>query len=224
MRSESSDTTDEETTLRTLGKGVLIGVGVACLFFILIYSIAGVWPPFISVVSGSMEPNIEAGSLVVVTNGGGLDDSGVVEAHAEAEGTKFGYHGDVIVFEPSGGELTSETLLIHRVMLWVEEGENWYVRANESHLPEDVNSCVDLQNCPAPNDGYITKGDANPHYDQAIGFTSPVNPSQIHGVAVFAVPALGWVRLFVSVLVFFVSLFLVGLSCYWLVRSPQDEQ
>jgi signal peptidase len=52
-----------------------------------------------------------------------------------------------------------------------------------------------LQHCPAPYDGFITKGDANPQYDQVSGIAAPVQERDIAGVARVRVPYLGYVRL-----------------------------
>jgi signal peptidase len=59
----------------------------------------------------------------------------------------------------------------------------------------DASNCEQLQYCPAPYDGFITKGDANPQYDQVSGIAAPVEERDIAGVARVRVPYLGYVRL-----------------------------
>jgi len=129
-------------------------------------------------------PEAAHGSTGVVTAAGG----------AERGYTRYGRAGDVIIFEPGGDE--DQTPIIHRAMLWVEEGENWYDRANESHLGS-AGSCAELSSCPAPHNGFITKGDANGRYDQAsIGnANAPVKPDWVVGTATVRIPRLGWFRL-----------------------------
>jgi len=81
----------------------------------------------------------------------------------------------------------------------VDDGENWYDRADPAVL--DADSCDELRNCPAPHAGFITKGDneaTNDYYDQAKGLSSPVKPEWVRGTAQYRVPYLGWVRLTVS--------------------------
>jgi signal peptidase len=86
--------------------------------------------------------------------------------------------------------------VIHRAHLWVEDGENWYDRANPDY--HGAASCAELLNCPAPHAGFITKGDNNAGYDQVIGITSPVRASWVVGVAHVRVPLLGHIRLWLS--------------------------
>ena len=171
----------------------------------LLFAVSGVWPPLVAVESGSMQPNMEKGDLVFVMDEDRFSpeyahaDTGIVPAYAaEAEEfRKFGGDGDVIVYEPGGNDRT--TPVIHRVHFWVDDGENWYDRANGDYVNAD--SCDDLRNCPAPHAGFITKGDnavTNNYYDQARGISSPVKPAWIRGSAEYRIPYLGWVRLTVA--------------------------
>jgi signal peptidase len=172
---------------------------------LLLFSVSGVWPPLVAVESGSMQPNMEKGDLVFVMEEHRLSpdfatgDTGVVTL-ADARGNdyrQFGGDGDVVVYEPYGR--SGQVPVIHRAHFWVDEGENWYDRANQSVV--DADSCDELRNCPAPHAGFITKGDnevTNDYYDQARGISSPVKPSWVRGTAEYRVPFLGWVRLTVS--------------------------
>lgn len=165
---------------------------------LLLFAVSGVWPPMVAVESGSMEPNLDVGDLVFVTEPGrfapGVADNevGVVtyEAGQEADYRSFGTYGSVVIFQPPG---RTASPIIHRAMFHVEEGENWYDRADDRfHRAED---CGELRNCPAPHDGFITLGDNNAQYDQANGLAEPVRAEWVTGVARLRVPYLGYVRL-----------------------------
>jgi len=172
---------------------------------LLLFSVSGVWPPLVAVESGSMQPNMEKGDLVFVMEEHRLspefatNDTGVVTVAdaREHDYRKFGGDGDVVVFEPDGN--AREVPVIHRAHFWVDDGENWYDRADQSIV--DAESCEELRNCPAPHAGFITKGDnnvTNGYYDQGIGISGPVKPAWVRGTAEYRVPFLGWVRLTVS--------------------------
>jgi len=93
-------------------------------------------PPLVAVESGSMEPHIHTGDMVFVMTEGrfpGPDarHGGVTTRQAESY-EQFAGDGDVIVFEPNGNE--QRTPIIHRSMLWVDAGENWYDRANREYV------------------------------------------------------------------------------------------
>jgi signal peptidase len=106
---------------------------------------------------------------------------------------KFGDHGSVIVYDEPRD---AGPPVIHRAHFWVEDGENWYDRADPEYLIGS--DCEELRNCPAPHAGFVTKGDANGEYDQANGIAEPIKPSWIVGIARVRIPYLGWVRLGVS--------------------------
>jgi signal peptidase len=174
---------------------------------LLLFSVSGVWPPLVAVESGSMQPNMEKGDLVFVMEEHRLSpdaaagDTGVVTFATASERAqdyrKFGGAGDVVVYEPYGR--AGETPIIHRARFWVDDGENWYDRADPAVV--DADNCDELRNCPAPHAGFITKGDneaTNDYYDQARGISSPVKPEWVRGTAEYRVPYLGWVRLTVS--------------------------
>ena len=172
-------------------------VGTVLLIGVVLFAVSGVWPPMVAVESGSMEPHMSKGDLVFVTAadryaGPAATDGGVVTRDASAGYERFGMRGDVVVFAPPdrGG-----SPIIHRAMFHVDAGENWYAEANQSALPAGVDSCAELANCPSPHAGYITKGDANPTYDQAVRRAPPVRDEWIRSKAEFGAPYLGCVRL-----------------------------
>ncbi|WP_225316410.1 MULTISPECIES: S26 family signal peptidase [Haloferax] len=164
----------------------------------LLFAISGVWPPMVAVESGSMEPHMHKGDLVFITGpdryspDAAIEGTSVVTAETGAAvGYRtFGGNGNVIVYDNPG---VGGPPIIHRAMLWVEEGENWYDRANPAYVSAD--SCAELANCPAEYSGFITKGDNNPRYDQVSGISEPVRPEWVQGVARIRIPFLGWVRL-----------------------------
>lgn len=181
---------------------ILRDVSVVLSFFLVLAIISliftGMFTPFYSVSSGSMEPNLERGDLVIAvspdraTSPSQHGDTHITPADQSGDYITFNQQGHVILFEPSNYEQT----FIHRAMFWVDEGENWYDRANQDYT--NANSCEQLLNCPAPNSGFITKGDANSQYDQAFGISEPVPPEDINAVAWFSVPYLGYIRLIVG--------------------------
>ncbi|WP_435099218.1 S26 family signal peptidase [Halarchaeum sp. P4] len=170
---------------------------------LLLFAVSGLWPPLVAVESGSMNPNLQKGDLVFVMDeqrfapAADHGDTGIVTYRTgERTGyTKFHNPGDVVVYAPYGDQ--GRTPIIHRARFWVNESENWYDEANQQYLMGAQN-CQELENCPAPHAGFITKGDANNYYDQAVGISSPVKPDWVRGTAEFRIPWLGWVRLVIT--------------------------
>jgi len=163
----------------------------------LLFGISGVWPPMVAIESGSMEPNIQTYDLVLVTEPGRLapdvaDENGIVTLQdGEANGyTSFNNPGSVVVFDEPAG---IGPPVIHRPHASVDQGENWIYTADEAYT--NGQTCDDLETCPAPRDGYITKGDNNDGYDQVNGVAPVVDAGWITGVARLRIPYLGWVRL-----------------------------
>jgi signal peptidase len=177
---------------------VLTSVAAVLAFGLLLYAVSGIWPPMVAVESGSMEPNMQVGDLVFVTEPQRFSpdyaygDTGVVPRDIAAERgyRTFGDYGSVVVYDPPA---RTQSPIIHRAHFWVEAGENWYDRANPDYVTAD--NCAELENCPAPHAGFITKGDANSRYDQANGLAEPVRGEWIEGAARLRVPYLGYIRL-----------------------------
>ncbi|WP_224268203.1 S26 family signal peptidase [Haloprofundus salinisoli] len=175
---------------------VLQPVAVVTAVFLLLVLVSGVWPPMVAIESGSMDPHMQKGDMVVITatdrfSGGSADAAGVVTTDDDGEYRRFVGDGDVIIYNaPNRG-----TPIIHRARFRVEAGENWYERANQSYLPAGVESCDELRNCPAPHGGYVTMGDANGVYDQAKGIAPVVKEEWVRAKAGLRIPCLGWLRL-----------------------------
>ena len=167
------------------------------LFFILLiggilFGVSGVWPPLVAIESGSMEPNLHRGDLVFIVDVKEVEEGGSsITTREVAEGNyKFGEMGDVIVFNADG---SSNIPVIHRVEFLVEEGENWYGRGNPNWVVGK--DCGAMPNCPAPHEGYITKGDNNGKYDQSQGISGPVKSSWVKGTAEGRIPWVGYIKL-----------------------------
>jgi len=180
-------------------RDIVTVVGSLLLIAGLLFATLGVWPPAMAIESGSMEPHIDTGDMVVMMDedrfaGPGARHGVVTASAAERSGyDRFDAPGDVILFAPDGDR--DRTPIIHRAMFHVERGENWYSRADPAHLG-DADSCAELVDCPAPHSGFVTKGDANENYDQVYPTRSTVvRPRWVIGTAEGRIPELGWVRL-----------------------------
>lgn len=197
-------TTEEGTAAYV--RDVFTSAGAVVLVGLLLFGVSGIWPPMVAVESPSMTPHMKTGDLVFVMEEhrfapeAAVEGTGVVTAQV---GQRTGYEkfkqpGDVIVYRPDGSDL--DTPIIHRARFWVNSSENWYDKANPEFLA-GADDCEELANCPAPHAGFVTKGDANPQYDQVgemSAISEPVKPSWVIGTAEFRIPWLGWVRLAVA--------------------------
>jgi len=193
-----SSSDDEPPQVVQYGLDIVGSAGAVILIGLLLFTVSGVWPPLVAIESPSMDPHIEKGDLVFVMEeqrfAGPNDRHGVVTAGAADGYTKFQRPGDVIVYEPDGSD--RRTPIIHRAMFYVEDGENWYSRADPDHL-SGADNCRELANCPADDGGFITKGDNNNQYDQvgSSPISEPVEPEWVIGTAEYRVPLLGEIRL-----------------------------
>jgi signal peptidase len=177
-------------------RDLLSTMAIVALVGLLLFAVSGIWPPLVAVESGSMEPHMEKNDLVFIVDeerfGGDGAVHGVVtyQRGQETGERSFGSYGDVIVFQPDG---QNGVPIIHRARLYVEEGDRWVDDANQSHLRGQT--CEEVRTCPAPHDGFITKGDDTPYYDQVAGRSTVVRPEWVEGRAEVRVPWLGWIRL-----------------------------
>jgi signal peptidase len=190
--------TTESFGWRQFGFDVVSSVVAVFLVGFLLFAVSGVWPPLVAVESGSMHPHMKTGDLVFVMEEERFHGenahagTGVVTARAAEGYRKFGQSGDVIVYAPHGN--ADRTPIIHRAMFWVEDGEDWYGKADGTYVGS-ADDCSELNHCPAPHAGFVTLGDNNGLYDQARAGLPPVKSAWVVGTAEVRVPALGWVRL-----------------------------
>jgi len=191
---------DESSELAQYLMDIAGSAGSVVLVGMLLFAVSGVWPPLVAIESASMEPHIDKGDLVFVMEeerfSGENAKHGVVTARQASSYDRFQQPGDVIVYEPNGSD--RRTPIIHRAMFYVEKDEDWYSRADPDAIG-DADNCSELANCPAPHDGFITKGDnerSNRNYDQVGNAISPpVKPEWVVGTAEYRVPLLGEIRL-----------------------------
>ena len=193
---------ENEDSWGLFARDVLTSIVAVLLVGMYLFAISGVWPPMVAIESESMDPNMQVNDLVFVMEPDRFQpadahgDTGVVTVQTGEETgyEQYGNSGDVIIFEPDGDE--GDTPIIHRAMFWVEEGENWVGKANDEYI-RGPNDCSQVQACPAPNAGFITKGDNNHEYDQASPTQAnrPVKTEWVIGTAEVRIPRLGWFRL-----------------------------
>ncbi|WP_066416745.1 S26 family signal peptidase [Halorubrum aethiopicum] len=160
---------------------------------LLVVAVGGVWPPLVAVESGSMEPAVERGDLVVVTAVDRFPWDAPVGSDAANPPTRLDGAGDVVVFT---SPVDPRRPILHRVAFRVTAGEDWTDRADPDLL--DGADCADIATCPAPYDGYVTYGDANGEYDQSAGIAPVVHERLVHAKALFSIPNLGHVQLAVD--------------------------
>jgi signal peptidase len=190
-----------DSSLKRFLRDTLETLLVVALLAGLLVAATGVWPPMVAVESGSMEPHMERGDLVIVTapdrwTAAAASDAGIVTVAQAGDYERLGGPGDVVVYVDPDRQGSP---IIHRAHFYVDAGENWYDRADRSALPPGVDDCAELLNCPAPHAGYVTKGDANAHYDQASGIAPPVQENWVVSKGRLRIPWLGWLRLLTAV-------------------------
>ncbi|MGC9444440.1 MAG: signal peptidase I [Candidatus Methanospirareceae archaeon] len=162
---------ETKKVLLELGRSLLEALVIVLLIVSVAYAATGSWHIGFAVESGSMEPNMQVGDLILVQ----APHRTTITTYDEGELTgyeSFNKYGNVIIYRPNGR--TAATPIIHRAMYWVEEGEA---------MPDGR---------PAPHAGYITKGDNNSGYDQPMLGVEPVKPEWVVAVAKVRVPYLGY--------------------------------
>ena len=194
---KQSEEEEEHPILREFLVTALQILSVVTILVLIPYLISGIWPPYVSVVSGSMEPNIDKGDMILVVENHRYSENDSVngiQTAAKAGNKQFNREGDVILYYPNGDR--QETPIIHRAITHADEGENWVRDVDKEYLPAD--SCERVNNCPAQHDGFITLGDNNEAYDQSGGISSPVKTEWVYSKAQYRIPYLGWIRIFLS--------------------------
>ncbi len=161
----------------SLVRDIVVALLIVGLVMSIVYAYSGSVTPLVAVESGSMEPHINIGDVVLIKR------PTEVITYKEGQTTNyqsFGNYGDVIVYRPNGDP--NMTPIIHRAMYWVNAGDTLPNKQKAEHA------------------GYITKGDNNAEIDQPSLFNGmprlePVKPEWIIGVAKFSAPGLGYFRL-----------------------------
>ncbi|HMK47806.1 MAG TPA: S26 family signal peptidase [Methanocella sp.] len=165
-----------------LMQDLAFSLAVVAVIALILYAYSGTWPPEAAISGASMLPHLQNGDLVLLQN---IDRSPV---HTYNDSISTGYmtyeeYGDVIVYYPHGD--TSNKMVIHRVIKWVNESETMYI-------DRETGKAVT-----APHSGYITLGDNNHGiYDQEVDICKddPVKPEWIHGVVKVRAPYLGYLK------------------------------
>lgn len=157
---------------------IAFSLAVVAAIALVLYLYAGMWPPMVSVNGVSMYPNMENGDLVFI-QGLSRGDIQTYESSLATGYRTYNDYGDVIVYKPFGD--SSRALVIHRAIRRVEQGQPMWDGGP-----------------PAPQAGYITRGDNNRGvYDQmapTICYGEPVRKDWILGIARFKLPYLGYLR------------------------------
>jgi signal peptidase len=164
-----------------LAADILPAVMLVLTMVVVLYGYAGTWPPAVSIISSSMEPNMHRGDEVLI------QALSKTDIHTARDSFQTGYktygdYGDVIVYRPLGNESTIP--VIHRALYWVNESEPMWPRGPA-----------------APHSGYITLGDNNGgrlDQDSDVCPFQPVREEWVIGVAKYDVPYLGYLRVFIS--------------------------
>ncbi|MFA5237721.1 MAG: S26 family signal peptidase [Methanoregula sp.] len=177
----------------SIARDLIWVVAVVGCIALALYLACGTWPAVVTVESGSMEPHMNIGDLVVVVQ---QDRFGPVQTWDEAKTTgyqKFGDYGDVIIYRPNGETdfwaqigllpFSKQHPIIHRAMTWVDAGEPepYYINMYRGevtppdYLPlKDNNQTIHMTNTSGfirygnvtTHGGYITKGDNNQVSDE----------------------------------------------------------
>lgn len=186
--------------MKTWIKALLLSILIISIIHVLAYIATGFWTIGVNLQSGTMEPNMHAEDLILVQS---AQRTNIITYE---EGKTLNYrslndYGDVILYDPNGVE--GVTPILHRAMYYVEQGEPMWQGGP-----------------PAPNAGYITKGDnnrTNPAYDQMalLGpdgqIIKPVKKEWVVAVARARVPFLGYLGLLSAYIVYA----LIYIIIYW---------
>lgn len=174
---------------------VLLHVFIVFTIIVIIpYLVSGIWPPFSSVLSESMEPNIQKNDMIFIIDNERYTDSnlyGGIHTIDDEKKKSFNEYGSVILYKPDGN--SDDIPVIHRAAYFTEEDEDWTLQLDRNDTY--YNSCSSIDYCPAPNKGYITLGDNNNGvYDQTAGISKPVKEEWIIGRAQYRAPSFGTIR------------------------------
>lgn len=170
-----------KTLIQTAVIIIILVIGLACVIF----GASGTWPSVVAVESDSMSPNLNVGDLVFIVQKDRLGEIVTMEDAKVTNQMTLGGYGDIIVYNPNGN--THTTAIIHRVI----------DRVDETKAIELYGFSAD-----SAKSGYITKGDNNDAEDQTFAFNGigrvyPVQDEWIVGKALFAIPFLGFLPMYI---------------------------
>ncbi len=160
-----------EIKMKVWIKALLVLIIVIFAIKVSAYAASGTWQTGFAIQSGSMEPNMHRGDMILIqsphrTNIITYEDGEMLNYKSLND------YGDVIAYQPYGS--SRRILVMHRAISWIEKGE------------------VMSDGEPAPHEGYITKGDGNRYPDQLNSVTEPVKPEWVIGVARVRIPYIGY--------------------------------
>jgi signal peptidase len=168
----------EKEVLTEAVKTLVEALLIVAIILSVAYAATGMWRIGFAIESGSMEPNMMIGDLILVQAPQRTNIITYEQGKSlDIDYKSFNHYGDVIIYQPNG--FSSTTPIIHRAMKWIEKGDR---------MPNGK---------PAPHDGYLTKGDNNQFFDQQSLYTDsqlvePVKPEWIIAVAKVRIPYLGY--------------------------------
>ena len=196
--------------------GIFVCIGIIILTLILI---SGTWPAVVTIESESMVPNMNVGDLVFVVSADRFGDLQTWKEGQVTGYTKFDDYGDVIIYKPNGA--SSVHPIIHRAMVWAEEGQTFQVTTGNLNYSYT-----------APHAGYITKGDTNAVIDQTgwesdyrgLGPLEPVKDEWLVGKAFFKIPLLGFVFLNIVPMIIIIILIVAAAITWDFFRHKKKRQ
>lgn len=217
----------------SLLKDVLWIAAVVGSVALILFVFSGTWPAVVTVESSSMEPNMNIGDIVFVSDKDRFGDLSTWTESVQKGYSPYGdypdksgasVYGDVIIYRRNGDGAV--TPIIHRAIAWLDEGETIALSTTLSgqHIS---------YNYTAPSSGYITKGDNNDFIDQvsvrifdnSTGkywgsqiISAPVKDEWVIGKALFSLPLIGYIPLNIVPLAIIILVVLV-IQELWIRRK-----
>ena len=213
---------------------LLLVLVITGIFGGILLGLSGTWPSVVVIESGSMEPNMNIGDIVFITD---VNRFGSLLSSEDAKSVDkqcFNGYGDVIVYHPNGN--TTVTPIIHRVLY---KFNNTSSNANKEklfdYLVHGKYITTDMMryiSSSLVHAGYITKGDNNTRIDQGSTFVhsnvgdaiTPIKDEWIVGKALFRIPYIGYIPLKCKPLIFLAIILLIGYEFYRSRRNSGNDQ
>ena len=209
----------------TIVHDVIVAVVVVMIIVVGIYGYTNTWPPVVVVESGSMQHDIDEGSLGVIDTGDivmvkkvdSIDDITPWSVGKNKDYKTYGEYGDVIIYDKNG---EGGTPVIHRAIVFIRHNEtvggvhyfdvpewNIFHERKIEYQIEELNFEINYTP-PRGHDGYLTKGDnvfTNKKIDQESGISDvngrvveQVSIEWVIGVARGEVPWFGLIKLYLT--------------------------